>query len=204
MGDARPGPRDEPTAARTVEPSAAPGLYDLPSLLSRIWSVPAAAKLATSGSFATPRGPAPPRMEELQDLHPEARSHESPAALTGWPPAGYGVTSSLPLAAVPSLTLSLPERVIEERDRPPITPEPPEPFFSTGIQYIAWRHPPCRLGYGAPLPRGLHCGRGIPDWHAGRELVPIAGRLRGVESDRMMPLARTSWMLHRYELPLPA
>jgi hypothetical protein len=197
----------EPPASPADDPapdaSRSPGLYDLPSLLARIWSVPAAARLAQSGSFRTAPIARPPEgpHESSAHLDPDGPHHRSPAPLSGWPPPGFGAEPSLPLAAVPSLTLSAPAPARPEPS--PLTePAAAEPFYSTGIQYIAWRHPPCRQGYGAPLPRGLHCLRGLPSSGSGVDLVPVAGRDRPVHSEWMMRPASTSWTLRRFELPV--
>jgi hypothetical protein len=154
-------PSSQPPPTPTPEGRApAQGLYDLPALLGRIWSVPAA-RLATSGSYSTRPDPVPIARPEVElDRKPPEPRDASPLSPAPWSFLSYGEDSSLPLAAVPSLTLN-PEL------RPPSGPPPfelerrPEASaFSPVTQYIAWRHPPCHLAFDPRPVRGVHCLRG--------------------------------------------
>ncbi|HTP54825.1 MAG TPA: hypothetical protein VML94_07735 [Thermoplasmata archaeon] len=133
--------------------------------------------------------PFEPRLEErdaLSDWDASARSHDP----------------SLPLAAVPSLTLAPPFRPPASPSAAP-PPTAPEALFSPTTQYIAWRRPPCRLAFDIPLPRGIHCGRGASAERSGPELVLSAGHARSASRDWMMRPATSGWLLHREDVPLP-
>ncbi len=192
------GGAEESSAARAAAPSTssgrepptepAPGLYDLPSLLGRIWSVPAARRLPRPA----PSWPQAPAIEipisdriavELRPPGPR-RVDRSP-----WSAESPSITPSLPLAAVPSLTLSLPdaERPAPERDLEFAS----GPAIDEAVQYIAWKHPPCHHAFEPRPPTGAHCLRGWPDAEAA---LPYAGRARRASRlpDLMRP-ATPSW-----------
>jgi len=153
-------PAEEPAPAPPVPPPEEnPGLYDLPRLLARIWSVPAA-KLASSRAYpATPRaptGPEPARPRNDSDPPPRHGPATSP-----WSIGSFGEDSSLPLAAVPSLTLAPFGEPPATAHRPELDgPPAPAPWVLSPDQYIAWRHPPCRRLYDTRPPLGRHCTRG--------------------------------------------
>ena len=140
----------DPGARRPPRAGAAPpsGLYDLPGLLARIWSVPAA-RMATSGSY-TPEAARAAPLTPAVGPSPEVPSVQ-PTPSIAPPPWWYPTVSrdpSLPLAAVPTLSPA--------RPRPPAAPNvrPPEgsravdeAAFNPVTQYVAWRRPPCHLAY---------------------------------------------------------
>jgi len=186
-------PHSEPTSpiaaaspsAHAPERGGSPGLYDLPGLLTRIWSVPAA-KLATSGSYATrPTLPISPA-RELDEPHPHTPLE------TQWPQPAMEPGLSLPLAAVPSLAIV--RAVAPEAATHPLPrgPEPPTLVFSAETHYAAWRHPPCRLRYS--VSRTFASYRG-----AGPAALDTSGEHRhAAASDaprsQMMPPATLPWV----------
>jgi hypothetical protein len=195
----RPVDRDSSRPPRTADRGTSPpGLYDLPALLARIWSVPAT-KMAKSGSYATaPEAAAAPRPPEREfPRRPFDPRLEERDSLAEWGPSTHEHDPSLPLAAVPSLTMipSFPPRLPDPLPSAPSSPG--AVIFSPLRQYVAWRHPPCRLAYDTPLPRGIHCGRGSPADRAGAELLRAAGYARAVRRDWMMRPASSGWLLHR-------
>ncbi|MGP8134644.1 MAG: hypothetical protein ACLQD8_00670 [Thermoplasmata archaeon] len=206
---ARPGPprvffeatASGPSDARApapLPPTPPQGLYDLPALLARIWSVPAA-KQSTSGSYISRPEPVPPGRPNLgPDLSIPERQEVPPAPFASWPAYHHPDDPSLPLAAVPSLTLSLPGHADSGSSTPPFDRRREEPTFSPATQYVAWRHPPCRLAYDLFFPRGMRCLRGLP---AGAQpgYFPVAGRAEWVRRDLLMRPATPGSSLERTE-----
>jgi hypothetical protein len=134
---------DPPERAAPVPP-AATGLYDLPGLLARIWSVPVHRRTPAPLPLPTDTAPAPP--EPLVPVRPVP-------SLTGgsspWTAVSDHPVLSLPLAAVPSLTFRPPTGA--EPDRRPNLTAPAEgaPSYLPALQYVAWRRPPCHQPYGS-------------------------------------------------------
>lgn len=149
----RDAPGPGPAAPGAADRSAAPGLYDLPSLLARIWSVPLS-RMGTSGSYAPPASPVAGPGEVRVSTPP----YSTP--WNGWPSRAYGRDPSLPLAAVPSLTMVPPSAPGTDSTSPPRRPAGEGTTIHPATQFVAWRHPPCRLAYDLPFPRGSHCVRG--------------------------------------------
>ncbi|MFY9716751.1 MAG: hypothetical protein WAK40_02285 [Thermoplasmata archaeon] len=184
-----------------------PGLYDLPALLSRIWSVPVT-RMAKSGSYSTSPpdgGPshAPDREIPFRPFEPRLEERDS---FGEWSPSSHDLDPSLPLAAVPSLTMIPPYLPTSSADPPPSPPSSSwsqaAAVYSPITQYVAWRRPPCRVAYDLRLPRGIHCGRVSPAERAGAEFVRAAGYARALRRDWMMRPASSGWLLHREDAPV--
>lgn len=127
--------------------STAPGLYDLPGLLARIWSVPVA-RLATSGSYTqeAARTPPPPPVAGPEPHPPSVAPVPSIAPPPWWYPS-VSPDPSLPLAAVPTLTGARPRPPTSPLTRPESGPVPELPAFNPTTHYVSWRRPPCHLPY---------------------------------------------------------
>jgi len=201
----RPRGVDVPLETVVDEPSSPPpppaprqGLYDLPALLARIWSVPAAQSLSTSGSYATrlePRseGPSP---ADAAPMPPEAPRPLS-ATRSPWGFPSHADDPSLPLAAVPSLTLPLPTEV----PRPPPSRSlgaATSPGLVAGAQYAAWRHPPCHLSYQERPPSVPRCLRPLVAVHPVRGLFEPAPNLFWTRRELMMRPATPAGKIDRF------
>ena len=153
--ESRPVPTATTLSSEPSSPdtSSATGLYDLPGLLTRIWSVPAA-KLATSGSYTVrPSLPISPA-RELDEPLPHAPFE------TQWPQPAMEPGVSLPLAAVPSLTIRQKSAADAATHALPRSPEGSPFVFNSETQYVAWRHPPCRLRFSVSRTFALYRGGG--------------------------------------------
>lgn len=150
---------DPAVGAGPADPTRAPGLYDLPTLLARIWSVPAAQQ---AGRRATPSGGSGPREASPTSPVPDDRPDGAAPAFTvaEWTMPTPPSDLSLPLAAVPSLTIGAPP--LAERAPPePRRETESGPSYVPTVQYIAWRRPPCRLPYDLPRPHDRSNVRGL-------------------------------------------
>jgi len=145
-------------APRGSSAGAAPGLYDLPGLLARIWSVPAA-RLATSGSYtSTPpvRYPEPP--PQFADRQPSLPTPPSDpwSQLTRREVPSIASAAVLPLSLIPAF-------------RDPLAPRPSrrgrraaDPVEFLPSQYPSWKHPPCRAAVDPRPPIGApRCLKGV-------------------------------------------
>jgi hypothetical protein len=171
--DPRGSGKDPSTAEGPVEPRPerppSQGLYDLPGLLARIWSVPLS-RLTTSGSYATRPAAVPPSLPPGElDRQPPTIREPPPPGPAPWAYLPFGKDPSLPLAAVPSLTLvHAPPSPSGPTGPSSQAPRSPGLSFSPATHYIAWRRPPCRLAY--------ELGRGRlaePMWRADRVSVEV-------------------------------
>jgi len=197
---APPSAGPSPAPARSGG-AAAPGLYDLPTLLARIWSVPAA-RLATSGSYPSRPDPSSDRPDFGPSVPSDPRGSERPEPPPTWATPSYELSPSLPLAAVPSLTFAPDHRpgLVGAAVGSPEKELPRGPYVLP-TQYIAWRHPPCRLAYLETFPRGSRCPRGVPAEGLGRGGPALsAGPVRWLRKDEMMRPATAGWALHRFDL----
>lgn len=184
-----------PVPNLSSDASRPPGLYDLPTLLARIWSVPAAQ--VSSGSSYSPRPelrPPEPREIEFQRGVP-VPPEPTPSSLASWPSYARKDDSSLPLAAVPSLTLVTPKNEAGALPVPPRSDATPPPSYVPSIQYVAWRRPPCRLPYDAIFPRGIHGARPFPVTIPASAAAPA----HPPRTESLIRPASPAWMLPRYD-----
>jgi hypothetical protein len=191
---------EAPAAARPP----AQGLYDLPGLLARIWSVPAT-RLSTSGSYSTRAAPAIPVTRPVEhDLESPDRREPVPPAPSSLLYLPHGKGPSLPLAAVPSLALAPPEPVPEGPTAPARLARPLELTPVTAMHYIAWRYPPCRLAY------ALGRGRVAPAEVRPSRVSVEVGRYSGsseslrIEREPLIRPATLPWVSWRQRMLLPA
>lgn len=202
---ARSGSSPSPVPTVLSTPAAAPpasrppGLYDLPSLLARIWSVPAA-QMANRGAFAV-RSPAAPtdRSPRAPALEPAPADREEvpPFTVAEWTMPINREDPSLPLAAVPSLSFT-PSVPIGAVSPPAPVRDTSVPTYHPATQYIAWRHPPCHLAYALPLSSERACSRGATLADGGRESgEPMSGWAR---RNMWMRLAVPAGSVGRYAL----
>ena len=181
--------RPAPTtgALRNSDSGRPPGLYDLPGLLTRIWSVPAA-KLATSGSYSVrPAIPLSPARELDEPQEPVPLT-------TQWPQPAMDPGLSLPLAAAPSLAIVRKLAAPAGPQGPAAAEESQTLVFSAETHYAAWRRPPCRMRY--TMGRSFLEYRGAegsaPDFSGERHRSPYAGSTPG--RGELMPPATRPWV----------
>jgi hypothetical protein len=180
--------------SRVPDRSPSPGLYDLPALLARIWSVPAA-RLATSGSYSTAPAPPPP-------TPPGAALDRSPADPREGPPNGPDPWPFLPHREVPSLpsTGVLPLSLIPAFRAPGAVPSSrrgrrtEEGIVYPATRYLAWKHPPCHLAIEPRLSIEAQRLKGIGD---------ARPNLAGPASALGEPWSRHELLIRPASLPLP-